>query len=284
MSFYRQVYPAFWTGETGRELKQLPPEERHAAQVVALYLMTAPESQSTGLFYLPVELIALNTGLTSKGAPKALRRVRSLGFCEVDEKRGLIFVTEMASYQIGATLKEGDKRKKGVINALKPFRKSPLIHSFFERYGEAYGLENPWPFEAPPKPEQNRTETEQEQIKDTGIESGKTKLAARKKIAKDLVKRFNEGFSRNLDSKGFEAQVGRALDKGFSHGELKGAFWWAAIEWGQDPEFRMKITPETILKFKSGHGARTLPTYVSLAKERFAELYPNETPPWENVA
>ena len=57
MRDYGMVSPRFWIGETGRKLRKLPDAQR-----VAMYLLTAPMADMTGVFYCPVATILNDVG------------------------------------------------------------------------------------------------------------------------------------------------------------------------------------------------------------------------------
>ena len=150
MKSYSKISPRFWTGETGRRLRKCP-----TAQIVAMYLCTAPMANMIGVFYLPISYISADTGLTLEGASEGLRRASEVGFCTYDEQSEFVFVHEMASWQIGETLKEFDNRGGKVLSLLKECPKS-LARAFSERYEKNYALDfSEWlasPSEAPSKP------------------------------------------------------------------------------------------------------------------------------------
>lgn len=62
------VSPQFWTGVTGRSLRQHPDAHR-----LALYLVTCPNSTMIGLYYLPLPTSCHELGMTPEGASEALR-------------------------------------------------------------------------------------------------------------------------------------------------------------------------------------------------------------------
>lgn len=57
MRDYGIVSPRFWIGETGRKLRKLPDAQR-----IAMYLLTAPMAEMTGVFYCPVATILNDVG------------------------------------------------------------------------------------------------------------------------------------------------------------------------------------------------------------------------------
>jgi hypothetical protein len=144
---YAKVAPTFWTGETGRALRQLGRD----SQLLALFLITNPNANMIGLYHLPLPTVAHYLGWAPEGALKGLRRVSEGGFCRYDESREEVWVPEMAAHQLGATLTPRDNRHKAVVREWNSFRKSPFYLDFHRRYGDAYCLPAPSPLEAPSK-------------------------------------------------------------------------------------------------------------------------------------
>ncbi|EPP8816777.1 hypothetical protein QDS29_003323, partial [Acinetobacter baumannii] len=62
MRDYGKVSPHFWTGITGKKLRQTP-----EGLIVAMYLMTSPHANMLGLYYMPLLYIAHETGLGFEG-------------------------------------------------------------------------------------------------------------------------------------------------------------------------------------------------------------------------
>ena len=106
MRDYSKVGPKFWIGPTGKRLRSAGVE----AQVVAMYLLTSPHANMLGLYYCPVMFIAHETGLSFEGASKGLRSAIEAGFCQYDEASEVVWVMEMAVYQVGERLEAKDNR------------------------------------------------------------------------------------------------------------------------------------------------------------------------------
>ncbi|MDB5579635.1 MAG: hypothetical protein JWR80_4811 [Bradyrhizobium sp.] len=132
---YGIVRPSFWTGSTGRALRQDPDAQR-----LALYLMTSPHSNSLGVFRCPIQYMATETGSTTEGASMSLARLFLLDFCTYDEVTETVWVHEMAKYQIGVVLKATDKRQKHVQRIFNEIENSLMQQAFFTKYGIAYNL------------------------------------------------------------------------------------------------------------------------------------------------
>lgn len=154
MRDHATIAGTFWTRGTGKLLRG------HAeAQVVAMYLMSCPAASMVGIFHIALPTLCHETGLTIEGAWKGLRRCFDVGFCEYDEGEELVWVPNLARYQVGEVMKPGDKRKAGVIRSLRPFHRHPFYGKFVALYGDAYGLVGGSPYsppsqksDAPPKP------------------------------------------------------------------------------------------------------------------------------------
>lgn len=165
MRDYAKVIPKFWTGKTGKEIRKQGPE----AVVVAMYLMTSPHSNMLGLYFQPTMYMAYETGLGMEGASKGLRSCIEAGFCSFDEASEMVWVHEMAAYQIADELKSTDKRSAGVQKDYDALQDNPFLGAFFDRYATAFHLKNRRGMEAPSKPLRSQEqEQEQEQEQDKG--------------------------------------------------------------------------------------------------------------------
>jgi hypothetical protein len=166
---YSKIGPQFWIGTTGKRLRAAGPD----AQIVAMYLLTSPHANMLGLFYCPLAFIAHETGLSFEGASKGLQSSIDAGFCRYDEDSEVVWVIEMASFQVGECLKEGDLRVKGVQNEYNSLPENPYLSEFFDKYAAdflmSYRREADSPYEAPSKTLRSQ---EQEQEKEQEKEKG----------------------------------------------------------------------------------------------------------------
>lgn len=136
MRDYATVAPQFWLGKTGRELRKKGAE----AQVVSFYLMTSPHANMLGLYYLPILYLAHETGLGLEGATKGLESAIEAGFCSYDGVTEMVWVHEMAAYQVGRALKPGDNRCAGVRNEYASLSENAFISSFYDKYKDDFHL------------------------------------------------------------------------------------------------------------------------------------------------
>lgn len=168
MRDYAKVTPHFWTGSTGKQLRQCP-----EAMMVAMYLMTSPHANMLGLYYIPILYIAHETGLGIEGASKGLASAESAGFCSYDPDSEMVWVHEMARFQIADELKATDNRCKGIQSEYNSLPSNPYLEGFYAKYKKAFCMtkrrenssKKTSPFEAPTKPLASQ-EQEQEQEQD----------------------------------------------------------------------------------------------------------------------
>lgn len=144
MRDFAKVSPQFWTGRTGKDIRAMGRD----CQVLALYLITCPNANMIGLYYLPIPTMAHEIGSPFEGASKALRRLSEGAFCAYDEDSEVVWVREMARFQIGDALHANDKRIEGIRRELDALPKSYLISEFRDRYRRQFHLGE----EAPSKP------------------------------------------------------------------------------------------------------------------------------------
>lgn len=136
MRDYSKVGPQFWIGKTGKLLRKAGVD----AQLVGIYLITSPHANMLGLYYLAQETIAHETGLGIKRAQAALKACVNSGFCSYDEDSEMVWVHEMAFYQIADKLVINDKRSKGVQNEYNNLPENPFLARFFGKYAESFKM------------------------------------------------------------------------------------------------------------------------------------------------
>ena len=142
MRDYSKIAPTFWTGETGKQIRRRGME----GVVVSLYLLTSPHSNMLGLFYQPLLYMAHETGLGIEGASKGLQSCFEAGFCQYDENTEMVWIPEMARYQIGSGLSSNDKRCKGIQKDYEALPNNPFLGEFFKRYERDFHLTRPHAF------------------------------------------------------------------------------------------------------------------------------------------
>lgn len=168
MRDYAKISPNFWAGTTGKELRKCP-----ESLIVSMYLISCPHANMLGLFYVPLLYIAHETGLGLEGASKGLRWAENAGFCSYDQDTEIVWVHEMARFQIADQLKPTDKRSIGAQNEYNSLPSNPYLASFYDKYSKAFCMTQKRdnyskiasPLQAPSKPLASQ-EQEQEQEKE----------------------------------------------------------------------------------------------------------------------
>lgn len=157
MRDYGKISPQFWIGKSGKAMRG-----NMEAQIVAMYLMTSPHAEMTGIYHCPILYIAHETGLTLEGASKGLQSLIEADFCTFEADTDTVFVHAMARYQIGEDLKPTDNRVLGVQKLYANMPESLVKTAFYARYKDSFYLgKKVSPSKAPSKPE---TETETETL------------------------------------------------------------------------------------------------------------------------
>jgi len=155
MRIFTQLRPSFWTGTTGRQIRAFGQE----CQITALYLISAPTSHALGLYYLPLQFLAHETGLKDERVRESIEKLRLIGFCDYDYDNEFVFVVNMARFQIGEELELKDKQVVWVWKEMEKLRGRPFFERFVELYGTRYKLEKCFQPEGPSKPHRS-TENE----------------------------------------------------------------------------------------------------------------------------
>ncbi len=184
MRDYAKIAPQFWTGKTGKAIRQIVQEDELLGlrcRVLAAYLLSSPNANMIGLYYLPIPTMAHETGIPLEGASKALRRLSEgdIGFCSYDEESEFVWIPKMARFQIAETLKEKDNNVAHVKKLLEQAHHTQYVDAFLTRYGEKYNLGNKCDSEAPSDPLRSQ-EQDQEVEVDLEQESRSGKIVAPK--------------------------------------------------------------------------------------------------------
>jgi hypothetical protein len=140
-SHYGIVFPEFWSGETGREIRTHGGKD---GQLVGLYLMSAPNATMIGLFALPLRDLKHDTGIGVKGLVRAFTVLGGLGFADYDARTEHVWVREMAKFRLGlqkrSPLDPDDKRVTGIQRLYDKLSENPFLEPFFDRYAKELRL------------------------------------------------------------------------------------------------------------------------------------------------
>lgn len=187
MRNYAKSSPKFWVQGSGRRLRG-----DHIGQLAAKYLISAPESNMLGLYYLNLPGMAHLIGSPLGGATEALRRACRAGFCAFDQASDLVWIFNAAEIEFGESLKSNDNNIGSIGKLLKSFGKHPFVQAFLHRYGEPFHLDigiDPSPLEGPWEPlhspsgggstKEQEQEQEQEEEKNILVPQAETSAPGR---------------------------------------------------------------------------------------------------------
>ena len=133
MRDYARISPRFWTGTTGKQIKALGAEH----QVVALYLLTAPQSNMIGLYYLPIAYLAHESGVPGDRCLSILADLSRLGFADYDHDAEVVWVRNAVNFQLYTSgANATDKQKKGAANRYAEAPECSLLGPFAEKYSQ----------------------------------------------------------------------------------------------------------------------------------------------------
>lgn len=103
MAYYGVIFPEFWTGRTGRELRGFGKD----AQLLGLYLATNRHANMIGLYQLLIDDIRHETGIGVKGIERGFTATSQTSFAEYDAASKYVWVRSMVRFRLGLKVGEG---------------------------------------------------------------------------------------------------------------------------------------------------------------------------------
>jgi hypothetical protein len=132
-SYYGVIFPEFWTGRTGRELRERGGKD---AQVLGLYLVSNRHANMLGLYRLLVDDVKHETGLGWKSIDRAIGAIAISEFATFDVGSSFVWVRQMARFRLGLkageSLNADDKRVTGVNRIYQALDLNPFLGEFFD--------------------------------------------------------------------------------------------------------------------------------------------------------
>lgn len=133
------VRPEFWTGRTGRELRQHPADVRE----LACYLFSCPNHEMYGLYYKPLDTMRLETGRAERSIRTSLSVLEQLNFAHYDPINEWVWVVEMAQIQLSLPLKAVDYKVNAVNKWYQNMARNSFLGPYWDRYCDALQLRPP---------------------------------------------------------------------------------------------------------------------------------------------
>ena len=136
MRDYGTICPAYWIGQTGRKIRAMG----RGAQLIGTYLLTCPNSNLIGLYYLPLVILAHETNCTVEEARMTLDAMAAIDWAYYDHPTETVWVRNMAFYQVAEEIKNNDNRWGAILRELVSYNNSPFYSKFLEVYGGPFNL------------------------------------------------------------------------------------------------------------------------------------------------
>ncbi len=121
---YRTICTQLWTD---RKIQQLTVQ----GKLLFVYLITNPHTHLSGIYYLPIELITKETGLSNTVSHTLFDTLSDPlnDLVYYDDENSIVFVTNMFRYQ-----GRGEKNERSAAVHNLSLHYSPLVTMFLERY------------------------------------------------------------------------------------------------------------------------------------------------------
>lgn len=119
---FRTVDAKFWTDPKIRNFDS-------DTKLAALYLVTNPHTHLGGIYYLPMPIMSLETGISQRRLDTLWDTLSGADFARNDGKNSVVWVIRMFKYQ-----GQGKKHAISVSNQLKTLHNSFLIKEFLQTY------------------------------------------------------------------------------------------------------------------------------------------------------
>lgn len=140
MRDYARIWCQFWVRGTGRKLRG-----NHAAQALAMYLMSTGHGNMAGLYYLPLPTMLHELGMAEPTARDSLDLFADLDLAHHDAEAELAYLPTAPRYQLGLEdtklpLKTGDKKIAGVVREVIKHQGHRFFDDFVARWGTPLNL------------------------------------------------------------------------------------------------------------------------------------------------
>lgn len=132
-SYYGVVFPEFWTGPTGRHLRECGGKD---AQLLGLYLISNRHTNMLGLYRLRVDDIRHESGLGIKAVERGFAATAAVNFARYDAATSYVWVLQMARFRLGLklgqTLNPDDNRALATNRIYHALESNPFLGTFYD--------------------------------------------------------------------------------------------------------------------------------------------------------
>lgn len=194
---YRTVNERFW-----RDPKVLRLSSKD--KLLFIYLITSADAHYSGVYYCPLQMIQLETGLNEKDVSKGVDTLSEGYMIEYDKGSNEVFVINMAKFQVVSK-----QQIQGVVNHFKETVQSQTLKaSFIQKYDTLsipYTIPCQIPIDTTETETERETETETEIKPKSKKEKSPTKLSfgieKKVKLSQDEYNRLSSDFGKAVVDK-----------------------------------------------------------------------------------
>jgi len=132
-SYYGIVFPEFWTGDSGRQIRE---QGRCEAQLLALYLVSNRFANMIGLYRVLVDDMRRETGVSTRAIARSLDVLQEAEYAAFDAPSSYVWVRHMARFRLGLKAGEAidpdDNRVVAINKLYHAIDPNPFLAEFFD--------------------------------------------------------------------------------------------------------------------------------------------------------
>ena len=159
---YRTVHERFW-----RDPKVLRLSSKD--KLLFVYLITSADAHYSGVYYCPLQMIQLETGLSEKDVAKGIDTLSKGYMVEYDKGSNEVFVINMAKFQVVSK-----QQIQGVVNHFKESVQSQTLKASFIQKYDTLSIPYTIPCQIPIDTTETETERETESKEKVSKDTKKT--------------------------------------------------------------------------------------------------------------
>lgn len=134
MREFNKVSAKYWMTGLSKKIRQLGTD----AAYLSIYLQTNHHTHSLGMFYLPLQYIAHDTGITLNKVEELLKALCAIDFCCYDFESEYIWLKNYALEQSGGALKENDNRVAQLQRYFEELPQLEFLDAFYETHKQDF--------------------------------------------------------------------------------------------------------------------------------------------------
>lgn len=131
---------SFWASSLAKVIRKIGPNNL----LIATYLQSNTHSNMIGVYHLPLEYIAIDTGIPLTEIHNVINTLQEVNFCHYDVEHEYVWVLDFAAKQTGENLCKSDKRVVAIHKLFANLPQLCFIDAFYKKYQDHYHLRDPY--------------------------------------------------------------------------------------------------------------------------------------------